>query len=315
MTLSLWITFFVVIVILFIVDLFVLHKKDKEVTIKQALIESAGWITVALLFNLVIYFTLGTDKALEYLTAYLIEKSLSVDNLFVFILIFSYYSVPKHLQHRVLFWGIIGSIVMRGIFIFFGIKLIENFDWLLYVLGAFLFFAGAKMFFGGDTKINPKKNVFLNFMRRYIPIFKNYHGNNFFVTRGWKIYATPLFIVLVVVETTDIVFAVDSVPAILGISRDPLIVFSSNIFAILGLRALYFALAGIMGLFHLLRYGLGIILAFIGAKIFCEDFFHIDIFVSLGVVIFVLIASVVLSLVFKPKKEASPVEMENDKAA
>jgi tellurite resistance protein TerC len=297
----LWISFFVIIIFLLVIDLFVLHKKDKEITVKRALIESAGWIVIALSFNVVIYFTLGTGKALEYLTAYLIEKSLSVDNLFVFIIIFGYYAVPKTMQHRVLFWGIIGTIVMRIAFIYFGIQLIERFDFVIYFLGLFLVFAGLKLLFGKESKVEPQKNVIINFIRRFIPVFKNFYGNKFFVRRKWKIYATPLFIVLVVIETTDLIFAMDSVPAILGISRDPFIVFTSNIFAILGLRSLYFALAGIMSLFHLLRFGLGLILVFIGTKIFIEDFLPIDIFWSLGVVLFILLGSMVLSVVIKPK--------------
>lgn len=301
MNTTLWISFFVIITILLIIDLFVLHKKDKEVSIKRALLESAGWISIALLFNVVIYFTLGTAKAVEYLTAYLIEKSLSVDNLFVFIIIFSYYNVPKELQHRVLFWGIIGTIAMRAAFIFFGIQLIERFDFALYFLGLFLVFAGLKLVFGKESKVNPQKNVVILFVRKFIPVFKNYIGHNFFVVRNWKIYATPLFIVLIMIETTDLIFALDSVPAILGISRDPFIVLTSNIFAILGLRSLYFALAGIMSIFHLLRYGLGLILVFIGVKIFGEDYFHIDIFWSLGLVLFVLLGSMLLSVIVKPK--------------
>jgi tellurite resistance protein TerC len=297
----LWISFFVIIIFLLVIDLFILHKKDKEITVKRALIESAGWIMIALSFNVVIYFTLGTGKALEYLTAYLIEKSLSVDNLFVFIIIFGYYAVPKTMQHRILFWGIIGTIVMRIAFIYFGIQLIERFDFVIYFLGLFLVFAGLKLLFGKESKVEPQKNVIINFIRRFIPVFKNFYGNKFFVRRKWKIYATPLFIVLVVIETTDLIFAMDSVPAILGISRDPFIVFTSNIFAILGLRSLYFALAGIMSLFHLLRFGLGLILVFIGTKIFIEDFLPIDIFWSLGVVLFILLGSMVLSVVIKPK--------------
>jgi tellurite resistance protein TerC len=302
MSTILWISFFFIITILLFVDLFVLHGKDKEITVKRALIESAGWISIAFLFNVVVYFTLGTDKAVEYLTAYLIEKSLSIDNLFVFIIIFSYYNVPKTMQHRVLFWGIIGTIVMRAVFIYFGIQLIERFDFILYFLGLFLVLAGLKLVFGKESKVDPKKNIAINFIRRFIPVFKNYSGKSFFVRRGLKFYATPLFIVLVVIETTDLIFALDSVPAILGISRDPFIVLTSNIFAILGLRSLYFALAGIMSLFHLLRYGLGLILVFIGAKIFSEEFIHINIFLSLGFVLFVLAGSMILSVLIKPKK-------------
>jgi tellurite resistance protein TerC len=301
----LWISFFTVIIILLVIDLFVLHKKDQEITVKRALIESAGWIMIALSFNVVIYFTLGTGKALEYLTAYLIEKSLSVDNLFVFIVIFGYYAVPKTMQHRVLFWGIIGTMIMRAAFIFFGIQLIERFDFIIYFLGLFLVFAGLKLLLGKESKVEPQKNVIINFIRRFVPVFKNFYSNQFFVTRKWKVYATPLFIVLVVIETTDLIFALDSVPAILGISRDPFIVFTSNMFAILGLRSLYFALAGIMSLFHLLRYGLGLILVFIGAKIFSEEFHQIDVFWSLGVVLFILFGSMVLSVVIKPKTESN----------
>ena len=301
MNLVLWLIFGVLVIFFLFIDLFVLHRKNKAVSIKRALIETAGWVVIALLFNLIIYIWKGTGPAVEFLTAYIIEKSLSVDNLFVFLIIFSYYQVPAALQHRVLFWGIIGSVVMRAIFIFFGIELIERFDFLLYFMGLFLVFAGLKMLFGGETKLNPKKSGVINFLRKVVPILHTYKGDQFFVVRNSVWFGTPLLIVLVVIETTDIIFAIDSIPAILGITRDPLIVYTSNIFAILGLRALYFALAGIMSLFHLLRYGLGIILAFIGVKIFSENFFEIDTFVSLAIVISVLIISIILSLLIKPR--------------
>lgn len=309
MNIGLWLAFGFLVVFLLFIDLFVLHRKNKEIPIKRALLETAGWIVIALLFNLVILYFKGTAPAIEYFTAYIIEKSLSVDNLFVFLIIFSYYQVPKELQHRVLFWGIIGSVVMRALFIFFGIELIERFDFLLYPLGAFLVFAGVKMLVGGEPKLNPKRSKAVNFLRKVVPILHSYKGDKFFVVRNSVWYGTPLLIVLVVIETTDIVFAIDSIPAILGITRDPLIVYTSNIFAILGLRALYFALAGIMSMFHLLRYGLGIILSFIGVKIFCEEFFEINTFLSLGIVVFVLFGSVVLSLIYKPKSDKMDINL------
>ncbi|MEQ8924643.1 MAG: TerC/Alx family metal homeostasis membrane protein [Fulvivirga sp.] len=297
----LWIFFSILIVLLLIIDLFVIHRKDKEISLKHSLIETGIWILISLAFNVVIYFTLGSKSASEFLTAYLIEKSLSVDNLFVFQIIFTYYMVPAKLQHRVLFWGIVGSIVMRAVFIYFGVKLIENFDFLLYIMGLFLVFAGIKLLLGKESKINPRNNLIGRLIGNIIPVMKNYQGNQFFVSRNWKVYATPLFIVLVAIETTDIIFALDSVPAILGITVDPFIVYTSNIFAILGLRALYFSLSGIMSLFHLLKYGLGIILVFIGVKIFCEDFYHIDTLYSLAVVLMVLFGSIVGSLMIKPR--------------
>ncbi|MEQ8574792.1 MAG: TerC/Alx family metal homeostasis membrane protein, partial [Fulvivirga sp.] len=220
----LWIFFCVLIIILLTLDLFIIHRKDKVITLKHSLIETGVWILISLAFNVVVYFTLGSKSAGEFLTAYLIEKSLSVDNLFVFQIIFAYYLIPSKLQHRVLFWGIIGSVIMRAIFIYFGVKLIENFDFLLYIMGLFLVFAGIKLLLGKESKVDPKNNLIGKLIRRIIPVFKNYHGNKFFVTRNWKLYATPLFIVLIVVETTDIIFALDSVPAILGITVDPFIV-------------------------------------------------------------------------------------------
>jgi tellurite resistance protein TerC len=297
----LWIFFCVLIIILLTLDLFIIHRKDKVITLKHSLIETGVWILISLAFNVVVYFTLGSKSAGEFLTAYLIEKSLSVDNLFVFQIIFAYYLIPSKLQHRVLFWGIIGSVIMRAIFIYFGVKLIENFDFLLYIMGLFLVFAGIKLLLGKESKVDPKNNLIGKLIRRIIPVFKNYHGNKFFVTRNWKVYATPLFIVLIVVETTDIIFALDSVPAILGITVDPFIVYTSNIFAILGLRALYFSLAGIMTLFHMLKYGLGLILAFIGVKIFFEDIYTINTLHSLVVVLLVLFGSILLSLIMKPR--------------
>jgi tellurite resistance protein TerC len=295
----LWLFFGTLILILLAVDLFVVHRKDRPISLKSSLMETGAWIAIALAFNLIIYFTLGSKSASEFLTAYLIEKSLSIDNLFVFQIIFMLYAVKADLQYRVLFWGIIGTIFMRGLFIFFGATLIENFDFLLYVMGAFLVFAGVKILVGKESQINPENNALNKILRKFIPVLKNYHGNRFFVRRKWRVYATPLFIVLLAVETTDIVFALDSVPAVFGISTDPFIVFSSNIFAILGLRALYFSLAGIMSVFHLLKYGLGIILMFIGIKIFLQDIYHIETLFSLGVVLVVLLLSVTMSLLVK----------------
>jgi tellurite resistance protein TerC len=298
-----WVGFNLFVLAMLALDLGVFHRKPHEVTIKEALVWSGVWVVLALLFNLGLYYWRGPEPALEFLTGYLIEKSLSVDNIFVFLLIFSYFRVPASYQHRVLFWGILGALVMRAAFIALGISLIRRFHWVIYVFGAFLILTGVKMALEKGKEIHPERNPVLRLFRRFVPVTDDYRGSKFFVKQGGRYSATPLFIVLLVVETTDVIFAVDSIPAILAITLDPFIVYTSNVFAILGLRALYFALAGVMRLFHHLHYGLSAILVFVGAKMLLADFYKIPVGVALGVIAGVLIISVIASMAF-PRKEA-----------
>ena len=296
-SLLLWIGFNVFVLAMLALDLGVFHRKAHVVKIKEALIWSAVWITLALLFNLGIYFWRGEVAALEFLTGYLLEKSLSVDNVFVFLLIFSYFRVPALCQHKVLFWGILGALIMRAVFIAAGITLIQQFHWVIYVFGVFLIFTGIKMALQKDKEIHPEKNPIIKLFRRLMPVTKEFdEKSRFFVRQGGILHATPLFVALLVVETTDVIFAVDSIPAILAITRDPFIVYTSNVFAILGLRALYFALAGIMQMFHQLHYGLSAILVFVGIKMLLADIYKIPIGIALGVVAGILLVSVVASL-------------------
>lgn len=302
----LWIGFNLFVLLMLALDLGVFHKKSHSVSVKEALVWSVVWISLALVFNAGVYHWMGHDAALKFLTGYLLEKSLSVDNLFVFLLIFSYFRVPAQYQHKVLFWGILGAILMRALFIFTGIALIQRFHWLFYLLGAFLFFTGVKLAFEKDKEIHPEKNFMLRLFRKIMPVTHEFEGDKFFVKRGLKRFATPLFIVLLVVETTDVIFAMDSVPAILSITLDPFIVYSSNIFAILGLRALYFALAGMMQMFHHLHYGLAAILCFVGVKMLIADFYKIPIAYALGFIALTLLTSIVASLLWpKPQEEVS----------
>lgn len=299
---SFWIGFNVVVLILLALDLFVFHRKTHVVKIKEALLWSVFWIALSLAFNVFIYYWKGSGPALEFLTAYLIEKSLSVDNLFVFILIFNFFKVPAAFQHKILFWGVLGALFFRAIFILVGVALLAKFHFIIYILGGFLIFTGIKMATSsGDDDLDPEANPVIKFVSRYIPVTNRHYGPKFFVRIDKTLFATPLFLVLIMVETTDIVFAADSIPAILAISKDPFIVYTSNVFALLGLRALYFALAGIMQLFHYLHYGLSLILVFIGLKLVLSDVYHLNMVVALGVVAFILATSIILSLVF-PKK-------------
>jgi len=289
-------------------DLLVLNRKAHEIKFKEAVLMSCFWVGIAVLFNLGIWYFFGQKKALEFLAGYLIEKSLSVDNLFVFIMIFTYFKVEPKFQHRILFWGILGAIVMRAIFIFAGVALLERFHWIIYVFGGFLIYTGIKMATQGETKIDPEHNPVIRLARKFIPITSEMTPNgDFFLKKDGKTHATLMFVALLVVESTDLVFAVDSIPAVLAISRDPLIVYSSNIFAILGLRALYFMLAGAMGLFHYLKYGLAVILVFVGSKMLLSPYYKFPIAVALGVIAGVLTLSIVLSFVF-PQKEEKPAE-------
>lgn len=302
-----WIGFLLFVFVMLALDLGVFHRKSHEVKIKEALIWTAIWIFIAMLFNYGIYVYMGEEKALEFLTGYVIEKSLSVDNLFVFIMIFTYFNVNPKYQHKILFWGILGALVMRAIFIFAGVALITKFHWIIYIFGGFLVFTGIKMLFHKDENIEPEKNPLVRLFKKFMPVTTLEKGDRFFVKIDGKTFATPLFIVLLLVEFTDLIFAVDSIPAILAITNDTFIIFTSNVFAILGLRALYFALAGITQYFHYLKYGLSAILVFVGVKMLIVDFYKVPIVYSLSTILGILIISVVLSLIF-PKKEQITVK-------
>ena len=298
MTVLGWVLFNAFILAMILLDALVFHRKAHAITLRESLAWTGIWVSLALIFCLGVYHYEGPDLALQFLTAYLIEESLSVDNLFVFLLIFSYFRVPSQYQHKVLNLGILGALVFRLGFILAGIALIERFHWLIYVFGVILIFSGVNMVYSKDTKVEPEKNPMLRLFRRFVPVTENYVNGHFFARQGGRLKATPLMVVLVVIETTDIVFAVDSVPAVIAISRDPFIVYTSNAFAIMGLRALYFTLAGLMGLFHYLHYGLSGILVFVGLKMVSSDIVHVPIIVSLGVVAGLLGASVIASLLW-----------------
>jgi tellurite resistance protein TerC len=298
-----WIVFNAAILILLFLDLTVVSRKRRAVPFRQALLMSAFWIGLAMAFAVFVHQWLGSTKALEFVTGYLLEEALSVDNLFVFILLFAYFKVPPEEEKTVLFWGIIGALIMRGTFIGAGVALVQRFHWILYAFGVFLIYTGFKLMREGDEQQDPSRNVVMKFCRRFLPLTESYEGKSFFVRREGRILATPLFVVLLVVETTDILFATDSIPAILAITRDPFIVYTSNVFAILGLRSLYFALAGLMKLFHYLNYGLAVVLMFIGAKMLLPERYHVPTWVALVVVAGVLALSVLASALF-PKKDA-----------
>ena len=294
----LWIAFLVGIVVMLLVDLLVLHKEAHEISMREAAITSAIWVTIGLSFSLVLWATLdnGGTAATQYLTGYVIEKSLSVDNVFVWAVIFGYFSVPGKYQHRVLFWGIFGALIMRAIFIAAGAQLLESFDWMLFVFGGLLLVTAVRVATHSSDEIHPENNPVLKLVRRFVPVSSEYDGQKLFTKRNGKRLATPLFIVLVMVEATDVVFAVDSVPAILAVSRDRFIVFSSNALAILGLRALYFLLEGARDRLVYLNKGLGIILFYVGTKMIVSKWYHIDPFISLGVIAVILTITVVVSL-------------------
>jgi tellurite resistance protein TerC len=284
-------------------DLGVFHRKAHEVNIKEAVIWSVVWITLALIFNYGVYLYMGKVKALEFFTGYILEKSLSVDNIFVFILVFSFFKVPSKYQHKILFWGILGALVMRVILIFSGVALLTKFHWLIYVFGGFLIFTGIKMLIQKEQQISPDKNILVRLFKKIYPVTDDYHKDKFFVKIDGKKLATPMFVVLLVIEFTDLIFAVDSIPAILAITNDTFIVYTSNVFAILGLRALYFALAGVMKYFRFLKIGLSVILVFVGAKMCLVDFFKFPISISLGIIISILLISVIASLIKPAKRE------------
>jgi len=301
----LWIGFTLFVLAMLALDLGVFHRKTHEISVREALRSTAAWVALAGLFNLGLYYFFGPERALEFLTGYVIEKALSVDNIFVFLVIFSTFAVPAKLQHRVLFWGVIGALVMRAIFIVLGAALLQQFHWVIYLFGGFLVFTGIKLLIQRADEIHPERNPLLRLFRRFIPSVGDYRGAHFTVVENGRRYATPLLLVLVVIETTDIVFAVDSIPAIFAVTTDPFIVYTSNIFAILGLRSLYFAIAGIMGKFHYLKVGLALVLVFFGVKMLLSGFYNFPILASLGVIVALLAGSVVASLL--RRQAASPL--------
>ncbi len=308
----LWIGFLAFVLAMLVLDLGVFQRKAHAISVREALIWTGVWIALALLFNLGVYHWFGAEHALEFLSGYVIEKALSVDNIFVFIVVFSVFAVPAKFQPRVLMWGILGALVLRAVFIVLGAALLHRFHWVSYFFGAFLVFTGAKLLFQREGEVHPERNPLFRLFRRLVRSVGDYREGHFVVVENGKRYATPLLLVLVAIETTDIVFAVDSIPAIFAITTDPFIVFTSNIFAILGLRALYFALAGMMGRFHYLKIGLSIVLAFVGAKMLIAGVYKVPIVVSLLIIASVLVVSVVASLFRPPAKPTDPSEQPAD---
>ncbi len=307
-----WVLFNLFVLVLLALDLGVFHRQKHVVGFREAIGWTLVWISLAAGFAVLIYFfghamvgsraRPNSQLSLEFIAGYLIEQSLSVDNLFIFLLIFRYFQVPRHFQHKVLFWGILGALVMRAIFIVAGITLLNRFHWFIYIFGAILIYSGVNLFRQKDKEIQPETNLVLRGFRKLFPVTKEFEGSKFFVRRGLVRYATPLAVVLIIVETTDVLFATDSIPAVLAVTREPFIVYTSNVFAILGLRSLYFALAGMIEVFHFLHYGLSLILVFIGVKMLASGYVQIPIGVALGVVAFILLISVLLSLLFPQRK-------------
>ena len=314
----LWVGFNLFVLAMLALDLGVFHRKSHAVSGKEALTWSLVWISLSLVFNAIIYFFwdrmmpqstyTNTEAALAFFTGYLIEKSLSVDNIFVFILIFSFFGVPAAYQHRVLFWGILGALLMRGALIAVGAALLEQFHWIIYLFGAFLIFTGIRMARHQEEEIHPDQNPVVKFFRKLMPVTENFEKDKFFIRRAGKILATPLFLILLIVESTDLVFAVDLIPAIFAVTREPFIVYTSNVFAILGLRALYFLLANVMDKFQYLKLGLSAVLTFIGIKMVIVDLYHIPVGLSLAIVASILTIAVLASLwkARKSERELSP---------
>ena len=298
-----WIGFNAFVLIMLALDLGVFHRKAHVVSPREAGMWVAIWVSLALLFALGLYFFEGKQIALTFVTGYLIEESLSVDNIFVIVLIFAYFRIPPKYQHRVLFWGILGALVMRGTFILVGALLIKQFHWILYIFGAFLVVTGVRMALQGESEFDPETNIVMRAAKRWLPFTHRYDEQRFFTMEGGRRVATPLFLVLLLVEFTDLIFAVDSIPAIFAVTTDPFLVYTSNVFAILGLRSMYFLLAGVVEKFHLLRYGLAVILAFVGTKMLIVDWVKVPILVSLGVILTALTVSVVASLLIPPKHD------------
>jgi tellurite resistance protein TerC len=291
-----WILFNAFVLLMLALDLGVFHRKAHEVSVKEALTWTFVWIFLAMVFNTIIFYWRGQQQALEFFTGYLVEKALSTDNIFVFIMIFSYFQIPSKYQHKVLFWGILGALIMRVIFIFAGIALIEKFHFTIYIFGALLIYTGYKMFYHTNATIEPDKNPLIRVFKKIMPVTPHLQEDNFFVKLDGKRFATPLFLVLILIETTDLIFAVDSIPAILAITQDQFIVYTSNVFAIMGLRSLYFALAGVVHRFWLLSYGLAVVLVFVGIKMLLIDVYKIPIEWSLVFIATTIAVSILLSL-------------------
>jgi len=308
-----WAAVSALIVAVLLADLLVFHREAHEISMREAAVSSALWVALGVAFGGVVWATAGGDRAGEYFAGYLIEKSLSIDNIFVFALLFSYFGVPAAYRHRLLFWGVLGALVFRAAFIFAGAALLENFHWVIYVFGAFLIYTGLKMARHGDQEVHPERNPVLKLLRRVMPVTDEYHGTRFFLRQAGRTVATPLLAVLVAVETTDVLFAVDSIPAIFAVTDEPFLVFTSNAFAILGLRALYFLLAGMMDRFVYLKYGLAAILVFVGIKMVIVDIWHVPTTLSLAVIAVVLALSVALSLrATRPSSEPEPEPEEEE---
>ena len=302
---AMWVAFWIVVLSALFIDLAVLNKHKGHVSIKEAAVMVAAWVSLAALFGGAIWLFEGPRHALEFYTGYILEYSLSIDNMFVFIMIFGYFAVPHDLQPKVLLWGILGAVAMRFIFIFVGVQLISAFTWMIYVFGALLIFTAAKMLLQKeDEKMDPGNSFILRVFKKFMPIKTDYHGSNFFVKENAKWFATPLFAALLVIEMSDVIFAVDSIPAVLGITRDTFLVYSSNIFAIIGLRSLYFLLSGMAGRFPYLKYGISVILFFVGVKMIISHYVKIPVPLSLGIIVFILAASILASKVFPPKEPA-----------
>jgi tellurite resistance protein TerC len=301
-----WILFNLFALGMLVLDLLVFHRSGRVVRSREALAWSAMWIGLAAAFAGLVFFWQGRQVALEFVTGYVLELSLSVDNLFLFLVIFRYFSVPERHQHRVLFWGILGALLMRGFFILAGVGLIHRFHWILYLLGALLIYSGIRLGFTGEHQVNPATNPAVKALRRWMPVTDDFQGGRFFV-RGWKghpgLYATPLLVVLAVIETTDVLFAVDSIPAVLAVTLNAFIVYTSNVFAILGLRSMYFAVSGLMKVFRFLHTGLALVLILVGLKMITADYFPVPTLVTLGIVALVLLVSIAASLAFPEKSQ------------
>ena len=286
-------------------DLGLINRQAHVIRMKEAFLWTSFWVSLAVIFGIGVYLVEGATKSLEFFTAYLIEYSLSIDNIFVFLLIFKYFSLPRELEHKALFWGIILALITRLLFILTGVTLIKTFAWITYIFGAFLVFTGVKMAFSKDIEVHPDRNVAIRLLRLFSPVTKEFHGARFFVRQNGGIMATPMLAIVLVLESTDILFAVDSIPAVLAVSKDPFIVYTSNVFAILGLRSLFFALAGLMRLFHHLHYGLAAILSFVGIKMLLEEIYHFPITISLLIISLLLALSILSSLLW-PEKKSPP---------
>lgn len=301
--LSWWVWFHLFVFLMLALDLGVFHRKEKEISVKESLVWTFVWITMALIFNLGVYHFMGTKAASEFLTCYILEKSLSVDNIFVMTIIFGYFKVSPRFQHRVLFWGILGALVMRIVFILGGVSLIHHFHFVLYFFGAFLIYTGIKMLFSSEKEMDPEQGWIYKFSKKYFRMTSDFVGNKFFVKKNETYLITPLFMVLLIIESTDVIFALDSIPATLSVTKNSFIAYTSNIFAILGLRSLYFAFAGVIGLFRFLTYALSFVLIFIGAKMLLENYIEISTSISLGIVLGTIALSMFMSLAIPEKKQ------------